>query len=719
MQAQTPKSILLFSEKKTDYVISISASGSPYEKTAMEIIQHYFNSVSGISLQDGGGKFTIQLKEVGDRLSPESFTIKNKGNNILMEGNKKGLVYGAYSLVEEIFGCRNFAPGEKPYCPALLRLEIPLPLKIGEKPAFRFREVYSMAETDREYMDWHKLHNLEDLWGIWGHSFGRLVPESLFKTHPEYFAFYNGERHSTQLCLSNEDVFEISVKNLDEAFKENPDAKYWSVSPNDNSGFCECPLCSSSNLKDGGNQGSLLKFVNRIAKHFPDRTFTTLAYNATARPPLVTRPEKNVIIFLSNVEIARTFPVDKEASAKAFRRNLEGWSAKTHRIFIWDYYTQFTNFLAPFPNYFTFQPNFKYYQHKKAAGVFAQLNGPEYGDFAELKTYLLSKLLWNPTLDSDQLTEDFLIGYYGDAAPFVKSYMNKLYGFAVAAGTNLDIYGNPVNNYRDFLTPENLDELSIIMDRAHEAVETQAVFSKRIEKLRLSMDYTYLQQAKFYGTRKHGIFTKNGGNWEIRDGFADRVNRFVQQAELFGIKELSEGGISPKEYGEQWQMIFTTGVRDNLALNSEVQFEFPFAPEFPANGVKTLTDGTPGYSDFSFNWLCFYGKPMIATIDLGKMTEIKEVEINFLEDIRHRILRPQNVKLEYSLDGEKYTAAGLDQLSPPEEEYTVKKIKKLFKNLNFEARYLRVTAENQPALPEFIFSKNREPMLACDEIWVN
>ncbi|MBW8362406.1 MAG: DUF4838 domain-containing protein [Kaistella sp.] len=719
MQAQTPKSLILFSEKKSDYVISTSGSGSPFEKESAEIIRQYFSRVSGISLKNTGGKFSIQLKDVGDRISPESFKIVNKGNDIIIEGNKKGLVYAAYSLAEEILGCRKFNPGEEAYCPPLRRLKIPLPLKIEKEPSFLFREVYSMAETDREYLNWHKLHNLEDLWGIWGHSFDRLVPESLFNTHPEYFAYYNGERHSTQLCMSNEDVFEISVKNLEEAFKENPDAEYWSVSPNDNSGFCECSLCRAADLKDGGNQGSLLKFVNRIAKRFPERTFTTLAYNATERPPLVTKPEKNVIIFLSNIEITRTFAVDEEASAKAFRRNLEGWSAKTDRIFIWDYYTQFTNFLAPFPNYSTFPPNLKYYQNKKVAGVFAQLNGPEYGEFAELKTYLLAKLLWNPNLNAEQITDDFLKGYYQKAAPFVKSYMNKLYGFVVASGTNLDIYGNPVNNYNDFLTPENLEELSNIMDKAQESVETQAVFSKRIQKLRLSMDYTYLQQAKFYGTRKHGIFTKHGAEWKVRDGFADRVERFVQLSELSRIKELSEGGISPKKYGEQWQMIFNTGVRDNLALNAEVQFEYPFAPEFPANGLKTLTDGTPGYSDFSFNWLCFYGKPMIATLDLGKMTNVEGVEMNFLEDIRHRILRPKTVKIEYSLDGKNYKTVGFEQLAPPEEDYTVQKIKKIFKNLNIKARYLRITAENQAALPAFIFSKNKEPLLACDEIWVN
>ena len=45
-----------------------------------------------------------------------------------------------------------------------------------------------------------------------------------------------------------------------------------------------------------------------------------------------------------------------------------------------------------------------YYKKNNIRGVFAQLNGPTYGDFAELKTYLLAKYLWNPDLKEEDVT---------------------------------------------------------------------------------------------------------------------------------------------------------------------------------------------------------------------------------------------------------------------------------------------------------------------------
>lgn len=716
-RAQTEAPLVLFNDNRSDYRISVNDPTSTFENHAKKIITSYFLEVSNINLEENNGKFRLKIFDVGNKLTSESFIIKNEGNNIILEGNAKGLVYGAYTFVEQILGCRKFVPGEKAFSPFVEKIEIPLPFKIKEQPAFIFREVYSMAETDQEYLDWHKIHDLDQLWGIWGHSFDRLVPPSYFKTHPEYFAYYNGRRHATQLCLSNENVFNISIKNLQEMVNDNPGTKYWSVSPNDNSGFCECKFCKAENTKDGGNQGSLLKFVNRIAQYFPEKTFTTLAYNSTAKPPLVTKPKKNVIIFLSNVEATRTFSMDKDASAEKFRKNLKGWSEKTDQIFIWDYYTQFTNFLAPFPNYFTIQPNFNYYKENKTKGVFAQLNGQEYGDFAELKTYLLAKLLWNPTLDQNKLISDFLTGYYKTAAPYIRNYMTQLYGFAVNSETKLDIYGNPVNDYDDFLSPENISALNLLMDEAETAANKDSIVLERLGKLRLSLDYTFLQQAKFYGLKKYSVLN-DSSEWILSDDFKNRVKELTQKAQKANIKTLSEEGISPQEYSAEWQEIFQEGIKENLALDAEFHLKYDFAPEYPAKKEKTLTDGTPGYGDFSYNWLCFYEIPMVATLDLKKIQQIKEIEMNFLEDLRHWIIRPKSVKVEFSPDGKKYKKAASLKLEIPTENYDVQKINLGFKNLNIKARFLRITAENQPKFPSFIFSKNKKPMIACDEIWV-
>lgn len=719
MWSQT-SSAILFSSGKSDYQIIAQNSESVNEKKAVEIIQKYLQKVSGIDFsQNLNSKFKITVKNLANDLSEDAFRIKNDGQNIIIEGNKQGLIYGAYAFVEKVLGCRKYNPGEEAFCPSLEELNISLPLKIEEKPQFKFREVYSLAETDEEYMNWYKLHNLEERWGMWGHSFHKLVPVSYFDKHPEYFAFYNGKRNPTQLCLHNKEVFNIAVKTLEDAFAKNPEAAYWSVSPNDNAGFCECSFCSAANDKDGGKMGSVLKFVNKIAKRFPDKTFTTLAYTHTSNPPLKTKPQKNVIIFLSNIEVYRSYGVEKERSAAGFRNKLQGWKKKTHNIFIWDYYTQFTNFLAPFPNYFTIKRNLNYYQKNDVKGIFAQLNGPNYGDFAELKTYLLAKFLWNSEQNEEDLIDDFLKGYYKNSASFIKSYLDQLNNFNIKSRNRLDIYGNTVNNYDDYLTPENMEALSVLMDEAEKAAQDEELILQRIQRLRLSLDYTYLQQAKFYGIENHGIFIKEESGWLVRSGFRDRVQKFVDFAAKSNVHELAEGGITPSEYFTEWEQIFEDGVRENLALNAKIQLEYPFVPEYPSKKERTLVDGNPGYGDFSFGWLAFEQKPMIATLDLGKITAINTVEMNFLEDTRHWIIRPKSVQIEYSIDGQNYISLGMENLGFPLQSDTPQKINSAFKDLNIKARYVRVTAENQRKTPDFYSNKHRKPMLACDEIWVN
>lgn len=126
---------------------------------------------------------------------------------------------------------------------------------------------YWDAETDQEYLDWHKLNRIEDKWGLWGHSFFKLLsPAKYFDKHPEYFSLVNGERVAMQLCLTNPDVLKIVIKELDKKINDAPRLEYWSVSQNDDIGACECENCTALNKKHGSYQGSLLTFIDQIVE---------------------------------------------------------------------------------------------------------------------------------------------------------------------------------------------------------------------------------------------------------------------------------------------------------------------------------------------------------------------------------------------------------------------------------------------------------------------
>ena len=50
------------------------------------------------------------------------------------------------------------------------------------------------------------------------------------------------------------------------------------------------------------------------------------------------------------------------------------------------------------------------------------------GEFSELRAYLISKLLWNPDCDVENVIDDFMYGYYGRAGKYIRQYFNLLQG---------------------------------------------------------------------------------------------------------------------------------------------------------------------------------------------------------------------------------------------------------------------------------------------------
>src|SRR5690606_24221003 len=185
--------------------------------------------------------------------------------------------------------------------------------------------------------DWHKVSSRDD-WGLFVHTFNRLLsPEEYGKTHPEYFSLIDNRRlPGTQLCLSNPKVVEIVVTNLKKEIAENPEATYWSVSQNDNDQYCQCDACTALNKKYGDvPSGSMVYFVNEVAKQIPDKIISTLAYWYTREAPKNIKPEPNVNIMLCNIESKRQAPVFE--TDPAFSNDLKDWASLTNDIPIWDY----------------------------------------------------------------------------------------------------------------------------------------------------------------------------------------------------------------------------------------------------------------------------------------------------------------------------------------------------------------------------------------------
>ena len=82
----------------------------------------------------------------------------------------------------------------------------------------------------------------------------------------------------------------------------------------------------------------------------------------------------------------------------------------------------------PFPNFKVLQANIQTFRENNSIGIMEQAAYQgRGGEFAELRAYLISKLLWNPDCNTDNVITDFIYGYYGRSGRYIKQYFDLLH----------------------------------------------------------------------------------------------------------------------------------------------------------------------------------------------------------------------------------------------------------------------------------------------------
>ena len=524
----------LFSNGKSRYAIVLAKDASPSEQTAAEELQSYLEQISGAKLEllsddnaadhrkviyvgyseKYGVKTGIERPKDGD----ESFTYRTVGDDLWIYGGKqRGTMYGVYAFLENELGVRWYTP-KCTYVPELESYTLKK-LNHSESPyiGIRFTD-YNEAQVD----DFQAHNKLNSRWGVvhnkygglngyWGaHTFGWFVPEGVYFTeHPEYFSLRDGERQTnSQLCLTNPEVLELCKQAMKRAIEENPDYWVYSLSQNDNQFYCQCEKCQAKAAEYGGQSGLLLWFVNQVAdyikEYHPEKYISTFAYTYTRGVPKNIVPRDNVVIRLCSIECCFAHPLSECEHNKPFMHDLKAWSKIAPKLYIWDYVVNFRQYLAPFPNFYVLADNIKTYKEHRVVGILEQSVYNSTGSaFAELKTWVIAKLLWNPELDTKALVEEFIANYYGAAAEYVQQYFDLCH--AQIKDDYMNIY---FSEQHPIYSEEFISEATELVDKARKAVENESDEMKhRVDLVRLQMQYLHLmrhpQQAGEDGTRDY------------------------------------------------------------------------------------------------------------------------------------------------------------------------------------------------------------------------
>ncbi len=724
------KALVIVKNNTSDYEIVVASNASQSQYNSALVLQSYLDKISGVNLNvvddntqtSDKNKIYIGRSKVASSKSAE-ISIKVVEKNLLISGGSDESIQNAvYEFLELYLGCIWYSP-EVEEIPSLKTIKIRVDLNYTYTPEITTRTVHSrLFYENPNFANKHKVTTLAFPYYVPNarvHTFQKFMPEEkFFKQHPEYYALRNGKRLPTQLCLTNPDVYRIVIDSVASFFKQSPESSVISVSQNDNQQYCQDETCKKIDEEEGGPSGTMIRFVNKIARDFPDKQISTLAYQYT-RKPSKTKPEKNVLITLCSIECDRSASITE--NCPDFALDLVGWGELTDNIRIWDYTTQFTNFLAPFPNLHTLQPNMLFFKNNHAKWVFEQhSNNPS--ELFELRSYITAKLLWNPESSVEGLITEFTNGYYKDAGVFVKQYIDLIHE-KIQEDTDffLFLYGDPSEAFSSYLNPDLLNDYNSFFDNAENAVADKPEILRRVKVARLSVDYASLEMCKKNMSDEFRLIIKGSdGKNTANPSVVKRLSDFMTTCKSANITLMNEMGYTVDEYYSNYTKAMEVATQPNKAKGKQVTL-LTKPKKYANEDPQTLTDGVLGGNSFYANWLGFEGNHLEAVIDLETIQSVSSITTAFLQVSNHIVFFPKSVSYYYSNDNKTYVKLGQvmnnEPLTKTSKINDIKYFLLVFPEV--EGRYIKIVGENMNEPPYWHHAAGLPSWVFADEVIID
>jgi len=530
--------------------------------------RHVFVGPGAVKEADGVG-FDVS------GFGPEDLRIVVRDYCIAIAGGRpRGTLYGVYTFLEDYVGVR-FLTADHTHVPLLSGTHLIGPLDRFYHPPLAFRyPYYGEVHADHAFATRLRINTVSSDPKLGGrtpmrlinHSFSRYMPWARYgKEHPEYYNEIDGRRPSNikndhygpgvQLCLTNPDVLRIVTEGVLKDLEEHPEWTNISVSQNDNRQYCRCAACRAIDEREGSHMGSLLAFVNavadEVAKKHPGVMVGTLAYQYSRKPPKTLRPRPNVQIQLCSIECCLIHPINDPNCPRnvEFCRDLAGWGKICDNICIWNYNTNFSNYLLPCPNLRVIEPNVRYFVENNAKGVFMQAAGNARGaELSDLRNYVISNLLWDPARSGQELMDEFLDLHYGRAARPIRRFINLVHDTAEASGRHENCFGRLSGYGLD----ESVAEAGLkAFAEALELAESEEV-RRRVEKASVCAYRAAIEPVWYLKDR-------SGLDPAVAKKMRPLVRKFFELCQRHGVTMVSEG-MSVKEAQERIEGVF--GLRD-------------------------------------------------------------------------------------------------------------------------------------------------------------
>ena len=409
--------------------------------------------------QDGSLALTADLRLTG-------YVMKRKGRTLFIhakDGN--GVFCGVYDMLGETIGLENYSYDEIYY-----RTMDTMPLldfDVRFTPSFDIRDmsILSLSSTYQRKMKMYSELG-KGIWATFSHTVETvyLPVEKYMQSNPEFYGNTNGK----QVCYANEAMRKEMIEQMKKWIAGYGDARYIMIGHEDNTEMCTCDDCIAERNLYGNYGGQELHFTNLVAKeldpwvqaNYPGRemNYVFFAYQTSQEPPIKTEinaegkkvpvldENGRYVPFYDDFEIHEKVklmycpidanfnePITETTNAVQYEQ-LRGWRdlysyagyEGKDNIIVWAYSLAALNYWVPQDNIGAWKQQYKFYQDMGVGFLFDQANySSAIFSFEAMRIYTQSKMMYDTSLDYNELAADFINHYYGAGAAGI----SRLYNF--------------------------------------------------------------------------------------------------------------------------------------------------------------------------------------------------------------------------------------------------------------------------------------------------
>ena len=149
-------------------------------------------------------------------------------------------------------------------------------------------------------------------------------------------------------------------------------------------------------------------------------------------------------------------------------------------------------------------------------------------EMAELRAWLIAKLIWDPSQDPNKLIAEFTDGYYGPAGRGIREYLNVVHDAAQVSADLMDL-SSPAD--AQFLTIETLSDGWRHLEAAEATVSGDPVLLQRVRTAQLPELFVFLARwdALKYNAHCRGI------QWPLAASRDEVYQRFTEAVKDGGL----------------------------------------------------------------------------------------------------------------------------------------------------------------------------------------